>query len=357
MTTYYARVDYSYSGDSKFTIPFSYIKKEHIVVLVNDVKTTNYTYITSSQIEVKDELQAEDVVSIRRTTPIKDKLVNFTDLNILNGETQNLAQQQVFNAVQEMYDKNEQQSQDFQKDIDDYKEEIEDKIQEVKDATDAINTFKESVKTCIDKAEESTKAAKEAALESSKVESSREQIETNKTDIENLIQDVNKSNIQITINKNDIIKINSRLPQIGAPIPTLSDNLPDNAIWLEGAEVAKVDYPKLYAVYGDTYGTPTDENNFKLPDARDRVLWGTTESNFGYLSASLPNITGHFYNIINPACAGAFKVISTNAWGGVSQSNSSGGIGFDASRSNPIYKDGSTVVPPALKSRIYTYYA
>ena len=87
MTTYYARVDYSYSGDSKFTIPFSYIKKEHIVVLVNDVKTTNYTYITLSQIEVKDELQAEDVVSIRRTTPIKDKLVSFTDLNILNGET------------------------------------------------------------------------------------------------------------------------------------------------------------------------------------------------------------------------------------------------------------------------------
>ena len=31
MTTYYARVDYSYSGDSKFTIPFSYIKKEHIL--------------------------------------------------------------------------------------------------------------------------------------------------------------------------------------------------------------------------------------------------------------------------------------------------------------------------------------
>lgn len=159
MTTYYARVDYSYSGDSKFTIPFSYIKKEHIVVFVNDVKTTNYTYITSSQIEVKDELKAEDVVSIRRTTPIKDKLVDFTDLNILNGETQNLAQEQVFNAVQEMYDKNEQQTQNFQKDINDYKEEIEDKIQEVKDATDVINTFKESVETCVKKAKEASNSA------------------------------------------------------------------------------------------------------------------------------------------------------------------------------------------------------
>ena len=172
MTTYYARVDYSYSGDSYFTIPFSYIKKEHIVVLVNDVKTTNYTYITSSQIEVKDELQAEDVVSIRRTTPIKDKLVSFTDLNILNGETQNLAQEQVFNAVQEMYDKNEQQTQNFQKDINAYKEEIEDKIQEVKDATDVINTFKESVETCVKKAEEASNSADVATAKAEELKDS-----------------------------------------------------------------------------------------------------------------------------------------------------------------------------------------
>ncbi len=172
MTTYYARVDYSYSGDSKFTIPFPYIKKEHIVVLVNDVKTTNYTYITSSQIEVKDELQAEDVVSIRRTTPIKKKLVSFTDLNILNGETQNLAQEQVFNAVQEMYDKNEQQTQNFQKDINAYKEEIEDKIQEVKDATDVINTFKESVETCVKKAEEASNSADVATAKAEELKDS-----------------------------------------------------------------------------------------------------------------------------------------------------------------------------------------
>lgn len=172
MITYYARVDYSYSGDSKFTIPFSYIKKEHIVVLVNDVKTTNYTYITSSQIEVKDELQAEDVVSIRRTTPIKDKLVSFTDLNILNGETQNLAQEQVFNAVQEMYDKNEQQTQNFQKDINDYKKEIEDKIQEVKDATGIINTFKESVGTCVKKAEEASNSADVATAKAEELKDS-----------------------------------------------------------------------------------------------------------------------------------------------------------------------------------------
>lgn len=185
MTTYYARVDYSYSGDSKFTIPFSYIKKEHIVVLVNDVKTTNYTYITSSQIEVKDALQAEDVVSIRRTTPIKDKLVSFTDLNILNGETQNLAQEQVFNAVQEMYDDNTKFKIDTENNIlqnrteidaqieannqellniqSSFESEVNTTIETVKEAAEKINNLKQAVTTATSAATTATNAANTAS--------------------------------------------------------------------------------------------------------------------------------------------------------------------------------------------------
>ena len=185
MTTYYARVDYSYSGDSKFTIPFSYIKKEHIVVLVNDVKTTNYTYITSSQIEVKDELQAEDVVSIRRTTPIKDKLVSFTDLNILNGETQNLAQEQVFNAVQEMYDDNTQFKIDTENNIlqnrteidaqieannqellniqSSFESEVNTTIETVKEAAEKINNLEQAVTTATSAATTAANAANTAS--------------------------------------------------------------------------------------------------------------------------------------------------------------------------------------------------
>ena len=185
MTTYYARVDYSYSGDSKFTIPFSYIKKEHIVVLVNDVKTTNYTYITSSQIEVKDELQAGDVVSIRRTTPIKDKLVSFTDLNILNGEIQNLAQEQVFNAVQEMYDDNTQFKIDTENNIlqnrteidaqieannqellniqSSFESEVNTTIETVREAAEKINNLEQAVTTATSAATTANNAANTAS--------------------------------------------------------------------------------------------------------------------------------------------------------------------------------------------------
>jgi len=105
--TYYARTDVSYSGGDKFfTITFSYIKKEHIKVYINDKATENFTFNTESQIVVNDDLVVGDVVSIRRTTPIDERMVVFSDTSILNKDTQNLAQEQLFDAMQEVYDNN-----------------------------------------------------------------------------------------------------------------------------------------------------------------------------------------------------------------------------------------------------------
>jgi hypothetical protein len=108
MTTYYARKEYVYSGgDAIFSIPFSYIKKDHIDVLINGESTENYTYLNTSQIRVTDTLAIGDKISIVRTTPIDDRMVVFSDTSILDKDTQNLAQEQTFNAVQEIYDNNE----------------------------------------------------------------------------------------------------------------------------------------------------------------------------------------------------------------------------------------------------------
>lgn len=107
MTVYFARKEYVYSGgDAIFSIPFSYIKKEHISVLVNDKATENYTYLNNSQIQVNDTLKTNDVVSIIRSTPIDSRMVVFSDTSILDKKAQNLAQEQVFDAIQEVYDNN-----------------------------------------------------------------------------------------------------------------------------------------------------------------------------------------------------------------------------------------------------------
>ena len=107
MTQYYARTDVSYSGGDKlFSITFPYIKKEHIKVFVNGELTDNYTYITASQIRIDDELELDDEISIRRTTPIDERMVVFSDTSILNKDAQNLDSDQLFDVVQEIYDNN-----------------------------------------------------------------------------------------------------------------------------------------------------------------------------------------------------------------------------------------------------------
>lgn len=108
MTTYYARVDYTYQGgDRIFSIPFSYIKKAYINVLINEVPTEAYTYLNATQILISDSvLSVGDMVAITRTTPIDERLVVFSDTSILKKDVQNLAQEQVFDVVQEIYDNN-----------------------------------------------------------------------------------------------------------------------------------------------------------------------------------------------------------------------------------------------------------
>lgn len=141
--------------------------------------------------------------------------------------------------------------------------------------------------------------------------------------------------------------------EIGRPIFTLSNTLLSNEIWLEGQEVLREQYARLFEIYGETYGAGDGTTTFNLPDCRNRVMWGSTS--FGYIEAGLPNITGN----INYFCAG----IGSGAFHGLSGGNhygatvGGGGVesfNFDASRSSAIYGNSNTVQPPAIKCRVKT---
>lgn len=152
--------------------------------------------------------------------------------------------------------------------------------------------------------------------------------------------------------------------EIGIPVPTLSNTLNDNEIWLEGAEVSKSTYAKLYAIYGDSYGTPVDSLNFVLPNLVDKVMQGIASgTSFGYIAAGLPNITGtvRLYNYWGSQ--GTSTDAFYNSTGTLNSSddhktedNAVTGIYFDASRSNSIYGNSNTVQPPAIKVRYKTRY-
>ncbi len=148
--------------------------------------------------------------------------------------------------------------------------------------------------------------------------------------------------------------------EIGRPIFTLSSTLLDNEIWLEGATVSREQYAQLFEIYGETYGAGDGSTTFKLPDFRNRAVWGA--SNFGYIEAGLPNITGQIVESNDLAYypnlfTGAFKHMGTTNQGRCANDRDGTTvsiINFDASRSSSIYKDDSTVQPPAIKVRVKT---
>ena len=154
---------------------------------------------------------------------------------------------------------------------------------------------------------------------------------------------------------------------IGEPQFTLDfATLPENCIWLEGAEVSRTTYASLFAIYGTSYGAGDGSTTFNLPDFRNRAIWGANSA--GYLSAGLPNITGATtrtgLGISGTAAtfSGAFLDSTTGSdsamQGGWDNTEGyfNGKLNFKASNSNSIYGNSTTVQPPAIKVRVYTRY-
>ena len=151
---------------------------------------------------------------------------------------------------------------------------------------------------------------------------------------------------------------------IGRPMPEENNVLLDNEVWLEGATVNIVDYPKLFKIYGTKYGGD-GTTTFKLPDLRNRVLWGSSDGSNGYIESKLPNIKGDFIlggdggthpQTGSSAASGAYQFTSTSS--GATFENTGAGqtrydnLNFNASRSNSIYSDSAKIVqPPAFKVR------
>ena len=149
MTEYYSRVDYIYtSGDTTFSIPFSYIDKEHIKVFVNDEEIFDYNYLTESQIQITKTLNVGDSVAITRTTSINERMVVFSDTSILNEKNQNLSAQQTFNIVQEVYDS----LNNHKKDVETLKPYIETAARNIEHII-GVNENKENIDTIADSIE------------------------------------------------------------------------------------------------------------------------------------------------------------------------------------------------------------
>ena len=142
------------------------------------------------------------------------------------------------------------------------------------------------------------------------------------------------------------------MPYVGS-----SANVPAGWLLCDGRTVSSERYPLLFAAIGTTWGTGTavegsTETKFKLPDLRNRTLWGTGTKTLGtYITAGLPNITGSVTGFTTHGLehSGAFSANGSSGDNakGVGTSWFVEGFSFNAARSSSIYGASNTVQPPA----------
>jgi hypothetical protein len=99
-----------------------------------------------------------------------------------------------------------------------------------------------------------------------------------------------------------------------------------------------------------------DANTIRLPKITGFIQGLTDLASLGDLvEAGLPNITAEtsLYQFTNATLKGAFYLKERNGTGGPNTNGEHNVVGFDASRSNPIYGNSNTVQPEAIQ---YPYF-
>ena len=148
---------------------------------------------------------------------------------------------------------------------------------------------------------------------------------------------------------------------IGEVVAFSKNSDPAGYLLCDGRAVSRTQYAKLFAEIGTKYGAGDGSTTFNLPNLVNRFVEGSTSAG-SYIQAGLPNITGSFsggdiealWDLGNST--GAFSVIkenTSNVREGSESDLNTVGVTFDASKSNSIYGNSTTVQPNALTMRYF----
>lgn len=134
---------------------------------------------------------------------------------------------------------------------------------------------------------------------------------------------------------------------------------PEGWLVCDGSAVAISDYIELFAVIRFTFAPEEDvpPSAFRLPNLMGKVPWGSTQIGTE-MKAGLPNITGRATYLqtdgsdqsIYPDLGCLFWGVYNHGWktSAINEGPAKRDLLFDASRSNSIYANSTTVQPPAL---------
>lgn len=137
----------------------------------------------------------------------------------------------------------------------------------------------------------------------------------------------------------------------GSVIAFAGNKTPEGYLLCDGSAVSRTTYADLFAAIGTTYGSGNGSTTFNLPNLIDRFVQGSNTVGTKK-EAGLPNIEGKLTrSAVIDSASGAFS-ISNNGWnGGREDWSACVDVLLDASKSNSIYGNSTTVQPPALTMR------
>lgn len=148
--------------------------------------------------------------------------------------------------------------------------------------------------------------------------------------------------VHIQNNINNIVPIGMILPYSANTI-----NPPETFLFCDGSAISRTTYNDLFSLIGTTYGEGDSSTTFNIPNITNKFIEGSTTSGTN-IEAGLPNITGWFDGWLAVLYSSGVFTLSGYNTGGYSGTNGYHNVSFNASLSNSIYGNSTTVQPPAI---------
>ena len=106
MPQYYSKTVYidSAGGESVFALDFDYQNQDDVVVTINGVETTDFTWTSASTISLNTPTTSGDDIALFRRTDLANRSVDFINAAELTEADLDASAQQVFDAMQEVKD-------------------------------------------------------------------------------------------------------------------------------------------------------------------------------------------------------------------------------------------------------------
>ena len=163
------------------------------------------------------------------------------------------------------------------------------------------------------------------------------------------------------------IEVFVRGSQVGSYTAAATATYAANYMLCDGRAISRSTYSELFAKIGTSFGAGDGSTTFNLPDFRDKTMWGANGNLNSTLTAGLPNVTGSFTpagingltyptgvsNVSGCFASSARVNASTMKATGSGSANCVHEVILDASTSNQIYGNSSTVQPPAICVNVF----